>query len=255
MNFLKIKFLLLAIILTLVISCSKDKDGKPSEPAKLRIEFNLTSGGEPVSPYEIVSLPNSHDLMVKIFKVYFTDMKLVNNNGNELSIQNLALLNVGSEDDNYVEIEILKSTTYNSLAFGIGLTPEINNSDPGSFDQDHILHFYQNMHWGWLKYFFVKFEGIADTSGKLQSNVDFQLAYHTGTDSMYTEAAIPGNFSLSTGKNTTIQVNVNLDKLFASPDNPIDFITENQTHSDSSDIHIAYKFTNNMIGALSAQQN
>ncbi len=258
MNVLKIKpFLLIAIFaMTIITACEDDDDDKkPVESTKLKIEFNLTSGGEQVSLNEITTLPNGYDLMVSVFKTYFTDVKLVDNFGNELLIQELALLNIGAENENYVETEISEAGSYTLLSFGIGLTPKVNDSDPGSFERAHPLSTYQNMYWNMLKYRFIKFEGIADSTGKLQSGADFPLAYHTGTDPLYTVATIKGNFSVNTSNDNIIQVDVNLDELFASQENPIDFATENQTHSEPVDIHVAYKFTANMIKALSASQN
>ncbi len=134
--------------------------------------------------------------------------------------------------------------------FGIGLSTELNDSDPTSFKKDHPLSSYQNMYWNMLKYRFVKFEGRANLSGSLQKGNDFLLAYHTGTDPLYTVVSLPGNYSLNPEDNNTIKVNIELDELFASSQNPIDFETEAQTHSTSADIPVAKKFTTNLTRAF-----
>jgi len=254
LKYFRITALLLALVI--ISSCEKDKDGN-NNSKKLRVEFNLlNSAGEKIDLGETITLSNGFDLRVDVFKAYFSNITLYDTTStNQQLIKDVALVGLGSSSENYFEVSSFTPESYNMISFGLGLTPQVNNSDPTSFSNNHPLSSYQNMYWSMLKYRFIKFEGVADSTGNqvIETPVNYGLAYHTGTDPLYEEIYISHDFEIKNGNNI-IEVNINIDELFASSQDPINLLLEQQTHSDPSSIALAQKFTDNTIAAISVNQ-
>lgn len=101
--------------------------------------------------------------------------------------------------------------TYNTLRFGLGVSPTLNATQPTQYTSSNPLSD-GGLYWGTQKYVFSRISGKTQmaTGGAFTS-----WAYHTGTDPMYrtVSVSIP-NTVITTNNTTDITLTLDLKKLF-----------------------------------------
>lgn len=121
--------------------------------------------------------------------------------------------------------------SYDSLIFGLGLSPALNNSNPNAFDNSHPLSIAQDMFWPMLKYRFVLLEGAVDTTVAMNGPVTFPISYHLGADELYRRIAIHSPFTIAQGGTHSLTLPVELKAIFDGPAGVIDMRTHFANHS------------------------
>lgn len=246
----KLAYLSLIALLLSFTSC--EKDPPEVESGKLKFVVTLSAGSLDVKQNEVINLVNGQAMNISLFRLYFSDITLIKD-GSELEIMDVALLDPGFDGQNSFTLE-LDDASYDSMKFGLGVNSEQNNSNPGDFDNSHPLSTYQSMYWSMLKYRFAKFEGKGNSEMNIGTGSDVAIAFHPGTDSLYQQVSLPIPLTIKEGNTRTVQVNIDLDKMFAMGDN-IDVTdeTQTQTHSTPQDIDIARRFMTQLKSAITIQ--
>ncbi len=238
----------ITVILSLFLldACEPDPNPVFEEKANIRIELTLMNDTQRVLLHDTVALADEYDFYLSLFRLYLSKVRFLNENGEEVPLKDIALLDPGSNTANSFTGSIPEGN-YHELRVGFGVDHEQNNLDPASFENSHPLSSYQSMYWTMLKYRFAKFEGKA--SSRLNSNDNIFVSYHPGTDEAYHTRNFPIDFSPAVGSNTTIRLVLDINEILDGPGGKIDFATEATTHSMPSDIQIAKKFMENLAAS------
>ncbi len=240
MRFLKISFAMAALFLG---ACKEDvKTVQPPAGTSENFAFEIflvDENGHPISPNQSLTLPSGYTLRPSLFKMYVSQISLIDDNGNTTLLKDVALLDPLATDENSFRLAV-PAGDYKSLQVGFGVDSVLNASDPLDFERDHPLSSYQSMYWTMLKYRFAKFEGKAD--GPDTSNIF--IAYHPGRDELYQTRTFAFEQSFSGASGTTVIASFTLDVSDLLQN--IDLKSEPQTHSEGATLPIAQKFMENL---------
>ncbi|MCO5248492.1 MAG: hypothetical protein M9887_06060 [Chitinophagales bacterium] len=212
-------------------ACKKDdltlNENKDKE---LSVQINLTTtlNNKKLvldSAYEFV---DDYQLKVQNLKLYFSDISLVDSNGNDVSVrfkdypENVFLYDLGkSEQMNF----IVPQGNYIAMKFYLGLTPALNDINPNTFPANHPLSREQDTYWDMLKYRFLILE--AATNYPNLGEFNHFMSYHLGGDEYLRSITIPIK---STDNQSVSQkdLQIRLEKVFED----IDFTTFFSFHSE-----------------------
>jgi cytochrome c peroxidase len=117
---------------------------------------------------------------------------------------------------------------YDRIRFHVGLTPNLNHSDPASYPAGHPLNPQVNgLHWGWAGgYIFLALEGLWAEPGSTWLG----YSYHLANDPQLMTVELPVALDLTAGK--SVDLTFSVDDLL-----PRQFTSENNTtHSRAGDV-------------------
>lgn len=251
------RLLLLFLGLTLMfMSCGKD-DPDPTE-ATLKVNFLLTYDGQPLVFNQ--NQTYSHGDFIRMTKLNFflTNLKIKSSNDSfklaDLSLIDYTVSNstlAGASGGLVLTVPLVKTGTYTSLEFGVGLPPALNATKPADYGSGHPMAD-AGAYWpGWNGYIFSKMEGKYDSlsTGTFEPGFTF----HTGLDKNYRIVKLSKTFKVDGNvANNEIAVSLDLKKLFVMDGQPIDLFEVNQAHGPSNDAVIE-ALVNNYNTAFSLQ--
>jgi hypothetical protein len=122
------------------------------------------------------------------------------------------------DEPNTMNLEVTAPNgNYESVSFGLGLTPELNSTEPSDYTPDHPLGLNQNTYWPMLSgsYIFVKIEGKMDTS---QTSSFYPLTYHLAHEDLFRAMDFQKSISLDVNNTASLQFNIDLSELFTNVD-------------------------------------
>ena len=109
---------------------------------------------------------------------------------------------------------------YQSVAFGIGVAPDLNRTKPSDYSTSHPLGADNSgEYWeAWNSYIFVKIEGQYDADGNGFDGEDIAFAYHVGQDELYKtlKATFDSPLLLEVDTQTDINFSIDLKKLLTT---------------------------------------
>lgn len=165
------------ILLSIFLFSSCKEENKE---ATLRVNFKLAYDGQEMNLFDEVVDENGDKVKFETLKIYFSDFEL--NGENKSTFPDVALLDFSSSDKRHVDFTVAPGNI-SSIQFGIGLTPDLNATDPVVPPATDPLSANQAMYWAWAsKYIFYKIEGRADTGS---GQFDHFFLYHIGTDDLF----------------------------------------------------------------------
>lgn len=235
-------FLMVLVFATALWSCDKEDDPIPPQaPTKsdLKLQVKAHFNGLPVNPGQVFLNVSSYRVNVIELKLYLSEIYAVKNDGQVVSLSDVALFNVttGSDEIIFKDVDI---ASYQSLGFGIGVPPEMNSPDNPDFDEsvfssDHPLSVTNNMFWSWASgYRFVIFDGKYDTDGTGSGPLLNGYSFHTGKDASYREVVFSdASFSVDAQTDNAVTVSFNMAEFFYSESDTIDIAVDNQTHGEN----------------------
>ena len=235
------RFIPILSLLLIFTACEESQTENPI----LRVNFKLAYNGQEINLYDEVTDSNGDVLKFETLKIYVSDFKV--DGENNLDFPDVALLDFNSPDDRFVELE-LDPGTYSKLDFGIGVTPDLNATDPSAVPDSDPLSANQAMYWTWAsKYIFYKIEGRADTG---TGSFDHFFLYHVGTDELFRHTdELDINLNMENGDFRTIDVWVDLANVFENGEGAISIRDEFATHTlDHYDI--AEKLADKFVDAF-----
>lgn len=242
-------FIIVLILLT--FGCKEDqKKVEPITPkASASIRIQLMNGDDPMMVFDTISLSSTEDFQLSLFKLYLSEIQVLNDEAEATEVGEVYLFDPAVASLNEWNIEIPEGE-YTGVSMGFGLSPILNDADPGSFPNEHPLSSYQSMYWSMLKYRFARIEGNYMSPDSMAS-----VSYHPGTDELFERPTFNLSEPIEVDESRDYEVLISIDvpSLFNGQDYQIVLPEEAQSHSDSGDIHIARKLMKNLVAASSVQ--
>lgn len=234
------RLLLLFLGFTLMfMSCGKE-DPEPAE-ATLNVRFLLTYDGQPLVFNQNQAYSNGDFIRMTKLNFFLTNLKIKNGNDSvkladlsfiDFTEQNKTL--AGASGGLILKVPLVKTGSYTSLEFGIGLPPTLNATKPADYSSGHPMAD-AGAYWpGWNGYIFSKMEGKYDSlsTGTFENGYTF----HTGLDKNYTIVKLTKTFKVDgNAANNEVAISLDLKKLFVLDGQPIDLFEVNQAHGPSND--------------------
>lgn len=147
--------------------------------------------------------------------------------------------------------------TVNSIAFHIGVSPEVNALDEDTYlsrpADDPLAMQDPAMHWTWNSgYRFIRLDGFIDNNGNgMMDENDTPVAYHTGTNPLLRSLVFTPDQALTLKEgNNTIVVNMDLAQLFDGVDLTLE---ENHDTHTGNNLPLATTISDNIVKAVSLQ--
>lgn len=239
------KLLSVAALLLLVLSFSACKDDPENLDQNLTFKFTPKMGSQPFALEQIYT--NSFGQRYRVDKIafYVDNIKLVNANGTEETIKNIDFIDFANLKETKLK---LPAGNYTAIKFGLGLDVANNNIDPTV--GTGVLGFeYDEYWWSWAsKHIFTKIEGDVETVLN-SNNFNEGFVYHLGLDELYQTVTIERNIALTDTELSTIEVAINVQKLFDGNTNQLNLLTENNTQTFDN-MPLALKVRDNLAACL-----
>lgn len=251
------KYQLLLIIGLLVTFSACDPD-TPNPNKTTTVNFNLKAqiDGDPFVVGDFYDYEQGDKIQLSTLNFYISEVTLL---GGSEEVQ---VLDIGEIDlyDNHKDLagamqgenmvfEKVPTGTYTGVRFGIGVAANLNQTNPGDYENGHPLSNTGN-YWSWREtYIFAKFEGQLDTAGNSQVN-DVFFTYHPGEDAFYRTITLTKDFTLEKKEEATIQLFLDIKKIFETENGYLDIVGSNQSHTGPDDSWIVELIMDNMVEAI-----
>jgi len=240
------------ILLFILSGCKEEPVVEPLEGnGNLIIELKPKFGEEDLILNETITLADGTAFMLGNLYFYLSDVA-VSGQSTSQNLDDIVLIDLkNNELNNYTKA--IEAGTYNSLDFGLGVSPDINHDDPGLYDIGHPLGIsFSSNHWSWNNgYIFYKIEGQFDSDSN--GELDNVYLYHIGTDDFYNTFSLSKSFDVVAGETTTVNIEIDFKKIFYPSATDlqeglvnIDQNEEKISHSTGDAYDIADKFVNNL---------
>mgnify|MGYP005667126135 CR=1 FL=1 len=236
------KYLLLLLVAFGLFSCGDDDSTTGEVTFYLQPLFN----GSEVLPNEVIQSTDGRNFSLKELRVYLTDLNLITNNDDRVSVSDLSLINWPTSNAITARVPIQQ---YKGVEFHVGLDAATNSLNPIDFEDSHPLSADQEMHWGMIKYRFISFVGYVDTSSAGNLQPENLIQYHLGRDSLYKAVEIARTFN-KVGASDTYPLSFELNKMFDGPAGEIDIAVHRTNHSGEADMDKASIIMRNFVEAL-----
>jgi len=211
------KFISLSLLFCLLILSACDKDtATPIETTTLGFAFTANYGGVPLvineQEYDYAGKP------IRFSKVsfYMSNVTLGETEVSDVNYVDLTKTHTdqaAAETGTIMNFPKIPVGEYNSMAFGIGVAPDLNRTKPSDYSTSHPLGADNSgEYWeAWESYIFVKIEGQYDADGDGFDGEDVAFAYHIGQDEMYKSISATFDSPLLLEENTPTNISFSLD--------------------------------------------
>ncbi len=194
-----------------------------------------------------------HRIRVENFQSYLSNIRLVNDLGEEVVIKDIALANLGTGYSFSAQID---PGTYTQIKFGIGVPEAINKDiDPSTYPNSSPLSIQggAGMFWTWnTGYIFTKFEGRGDLTGQEGAALLSPFSYHTGDDFLYRTVTLDKSFTIEATQNQNLAIIIQADQIINGGPNTLDIAVDDVTHT-AGNPELATKVVENFVSAFSIQ--
>jgi hypothetical protein len=194
-----------------------------------------------------------HRIRVENFQSYLSNIRLVNDLGEEVVIKEIALANLGTGYSFSAQVD---AGTYTQIKFGIGVPEDINKDiDPSTYPNSSPLSIQgaEGMFWTWnTGYIFSKFEGRGDLTGQEGAALLSPFSYHTGDDFFYRTVTLDKSFTIEATQNQNLPIIIQADQIINGGPNPLDIEVDDVTHT-AGNPELATKVVENFVSAFSIQ--
>ncbi len=185
---------------------------------------------------------------------YVTDIALVNDEGEEVSLSEAEFLDIGSFDEAGAEagqtlvFRDLPSGTYSKLKWTMGVVDDLNAKQPGDFDISEPLGRSDHYWEAWDSYIFSKTEGSADVEG--DDIFDLKFFYHTGSDALSRDFEYTEDIVISVGEVSGLEFSLDYNELLKNADGSFFDIEAFPKNHNIDQIDIITQMVNNYVKAL-----
>lgn len=208
-------------------SCGKEPP-PPVDTATIQLSFRATYAGEPLVLNQQTYDYQGKKIRFSKINFYLANLAAANDDGetelSEIQFIDLSLTHNSASDAakgttlNFSRIPV---GTYKFLKFGIGVSADLNKTNPSDYSTSHPLGADNSgEYWeAWNSYIFAKIEGQFDEdgSGDFDGN-DISFAYHAGMDRVYQEdIEFDKILNLNAGETTNLDFELDIRTLFTQP--------------------------------------
>jgi cytochrome c peroxidase len=214
--------------------------------ADLRVDFVPQFDGTPLA-FDALKNKTAAGQKISVTRLDFllSDFALRETNGVWIGQKNyFAFISARDGKTNFT-LENIPAGNYDAIRFQIGLPPQINHGNAAQWPANHPLNPDVNhLYWGWSReYVFLALEG-----GWQNGEKESGFSYHLATDRELMTIELPVALGLNSSRE--IQIALDTDKIFSSP-NGIELNDSTDTsHSRTNDL-LAVKLRQNVEAAFS----
>lgn len=237
-------FITLFSLLFLLAATSCNQEEAPTGPGEVALNFKGYFGEAPLLMYER-DYTYEADMVTKfqLFHFYVSDVELLPedpNSGQPIKILDVDLVSFKDvQDENAartgytIRTESAPPGRYSGLRFGIGLSPELNKTQPGDYGPGHVL---TDNYWSWaMGYVFFKIEGNADVNQ--DGDFEEKLTFHIGLDDFYRTKSFERPLEVKSSQTLELDFAVDLRKVLApSQSEFVDFRQVTQDHTNDREL-------------------
>ncbi len=213
------------ILLAAVISIS-------AAAADLRVDFAPQFNGKPLAFDTLTNqIAGGQKISVTRLDFLVSDFALRRTDGTWIEKKDFFGFIGARDGKTNLLLENIPVGNCDAIRFQIGLPPEINHGDVAQWPMNHPLNpDVDGLYWSWSKeYVFLAFEGGWQNGGKRSG-----FSYHVATDRQLMTVELPVQLDLNSSRE--VQIALNTDKIFSSP-NKIQLSDSTQTsHSRTNDL-------------------
>jgi hypothetical protein len=208
-------------IIVLLTVCSLfvlgNLNGQAQNAKNVSLVFNHTAAGIPLNLTSGTTYTDwqGNDYSISRLQYYISDIILFHDGGQTLPLEDVYVL-VNGNTDTY-ELGQYNLGQLESITFSIGVSAEVNHSDPSLWPIGHPLApQVPDMHWGWAPgYRFLVLEGDVNTP-----NSSVNLQYHAVGDEFLTHVSLT-TYGVTMDDNLTIPIDADYNKLLNTINTPI----------------------------------
>jgi hypothetical protein len=259
------RILLIALGLVLV-SCSRDSELKKlSLDSSLLPEFQLNIiplfNGQPILPGSSFYTSDSIRVFSEELKLYLSEVTLINENGNEVVLTPLVLLDLLNKKSYQAKINHnrgnqivfkIPSGNYSQIYFKVGIPSQTNFSDPTLYKSNNPLSINQGMYWDWNSgYRFFVWEAKVDSGNEPK----IPMAYHLGLDTLLTPVSLMfSDLNVNSNQELHAELDLELDlgKILMGTQDTINPVLDPFTHT-AGNFNLAWRIRQNLRNAWKAR--
>ncbi|HWB64979.1 MAG TPA: MbnP family protein [Chitinophagales bacterium] len=248
----RLKVLALLAVTVLIVglwSCHHDAD---STTGTVVLQMSSKYGDQSFALNSFNTDPQGRYLKVQNLAFYLSHIQLVKTDNSVVDLDTVAIFNFDIPATLSVTYKNIPIGEYKKIIYWNGVDSLQNLHDPGDPNLLSPLSGGYDMWWPMLLYRFETMDAKWDTQDTLLRH---GLTYHIGTNAIYRSGQVDGNFSVTGGNTTNLNMVLDVKKIFY-PDNndSIDLVNEGQTQcSNASELAIAAHFADNFSQAFSLQ--
>lgn len=231
--------LLLLMPLFWAASCDKDNENK----GQLELNFKGVFGAEPLAMYaSTYGYYDNTPVKFQLFQFYLSDIALIrSDNGEAVPVSDVELVSfkdiqttAAAQQGVSLLQEGIPPGRYKAIRMGLGVSPALNATSPGSYTPPHPL---DDHYWSWaLGYVFMKIEGNADFDGDGQFSD--KLTFHTGSDPLYRTLEFSKDMEVKEDQPLKLSFTADLKRVMGvSSSNYLDIRTHTQDHTNNPEVY------------------
>lgn len=214
--------LFLTVILLFISSCDSDE----SVYGDVSIIFKGFYGDQPLVLYDFQDYVGTQDLSVTRSDIFFSHIKLFNDNEPEEYQSELELVKFTDDPSDYtIELNEIKAGTYSKLRLNYGIPDYLNIMVPSDFTSDNPLSLTE-YHWtAWESYIFSKYEGQIRTD-----TADIGFVIHNGLDELYREMVFDISLEVTESGPNEIIIEVDHERMIRRGSDYVDLEAKPRNH-------------------------
>jgi hypothetical protein len=239
------RYAILFLLATAFLFASCESDPEEVQ-GKVNLNFQATYQDAPLVMFdEVYTYPDGSPVKIKLFNYYVSDITLMADGaGEDQLISEVELIDYAEVYDVNtaaegltINLDNIKPGVYTGVRIGLGLTGQLNATQPGEYEAGHPL---SDNFWSWARgYVFAKIEANADIDGDGQFSD--KLTYHIGSDDLFTTLEMPKSIVVKAGEPAQLNFTVDLYDVLNNNGNYLD-ISEASNTQDHTNNEAIYGF-------------
>jgi hypothetical protein len=237
-------YILPLAILMVFTSCDKNEDGDPIIPdgvidsSTVSLNFDFVYGDENFEENKVYDYSLGYHVKFEKLRLYVSNVRLISKEGEVVNGPEIIFVNAFA-DSNVVTFKVPVGD-YDSVAFSIGVPPELNGTDNPDFDAalydtDHPLSLTNGMYWTWNSgYRFILMDGRMNRNPMEDGIFETLVSLHTGKDYSFRSTKINQEFNVTKDQTVNLKLRFDVSGFIDNPNDVIDLVVDNQTHGENA---------------------
>lgn len=238
------------ILIGLAYSCNKDDEITSTQPGSFAMTFEISNGDEGIALNNKFICSTGYPVSIENIRFYLSNIRLIKGSGETVYLSQIAFFDL--KDHIGMANFRIPAGRYDSIAFDLGVPPELNSPDNPDFlvsayDNNHPLSESNGMFWGWeAGYRFFTIDGHCDTVPNTSEILPLSLSFHSGRDTLYRKVpAFYHPFTVQPNQTSVNAFALDIGKFFHNDDQVIDLKYERQYHGSLALMPLGIKVANN----------
>lgn len=223
-------------------ACDNDDDQEGN--GSLELVFKARYGSDPLVMFdEVYTYPDGTPVKFQLVNYYVSDITLLApSESKETMVSEVELISYAdffdtatAEEGVRITYDELEPGAYEQIRMGVGLTPELNGTQPSNYTAGHPLT--ENF-WSWSRgYVFAKIEANADLDGDGQFSD--KLTYHIGSDDLFTMMTVDQPIIIQKDNPVRLTFELDMEQVLQRQGDYLDLneASNTQDHTNNPDIY------------------